>query len=82
MKILKPEEIDIKINFVIPFKNEKYEGICIKWNGNIGFGEYTLYKTNEEDGWHADSECMDSNDDKAFLKILMEQFIKQVKIDT
>lgn len=81
MKNLKPEEINVKIDSIMPYKNEKYEGICIKWYGNIGYGEYNLYKTNEEDSWHGDSECMDTNEDKAFLKMLMEQFIKQVKIN-
>lgn len=81
MKKLKLDELDIVVDAVIPFKNEKYDGICIKWYGNIGFGEYNLYKENEEDGWHGDSECMDTNDDKAFLKLLMDKFIEQVKIE-
>ena len=75
------EQVQVTVDAVIPFVNDKYTGICIKWFGNIGFGEYNLYKINEEDGWHGDSEYMDSNDDKWFLKMLMEQFIERIDID-
>lgn len=71
----------VKVDKVIPFVNNEYKGIEILWHGGPGFGHYTLYKENGEDEWHADSECMDDNDDKAFLTMLLNEFIKEIKID-
>lgn len=78
MKNLHP---NVTVDEIIPFKNEEYEGLCFKWYGNIGFGEYNIYRKTSENQWHGDSECMDTNDDKSFLKILMEQFIERIDID-
>lgn len=74
--------IHLEIDKVNPFKNEKYEGFTISWSSDIGFGEYRIYrKTEEETGiWYGDSECMDMNDDKAFLEELMSLFIKRIQI--
>lgn len=75
------KEVDIEINDIIPFSNEQYKGFTIQWSGNIGWGEYTIYYDNIEGVWHADSECMDKGDDKEFLTLLLNEFIKQVRID-
>ena len=64
-----------------PFVNEAYTGVVIKWNSNIGFGEYTIYRSWDSDEWHADSEHMDNNEDKAFLKELMKLFIEKLDIE-
>lgn len=65
-----------------PFVNEKYMGFIIKWDSNIGFGEYTIYKfTNSDDEkWYAQSEHMDNNEDKAFVKELMKLFINKLEV--
>lgn len=65
-----------------PFVNEKYTGVVIRWDSDIGFGEYTIYKSidSEEDKWYAQSEHMDNNEDKAFIKELMTLFIEKLDI--
>ena len=64
---------------VEPFVNEDYKGVILRWESNIGFGEYTLYFENGE--WHGDSECMDSTEDKWFLKKLLDNFIEKLKVE-
>lgn len=64
-----------------PFVNEKYKGFVIKWDSDIGFGEYTIYQKIGTDEWHADSEHMDVCTDKAFVKELMKQFIEKLNIE-
>lgn len=54
--------------------------IYVYWSSNIGFGEYSLFYDKVENTWLADSECMDSNDDKAFLTELMSKFIEKVEV--
>ena len=62
------------------FVNEKYTGVVIRWDSDIGFGEYTIYKANGSDEWHADSEHMDNNEDKDFIKELMKLFIEKLNV--
>lgn len=53
--------------------------IVIFWNSTIGFGQYDLWK--DKDGkWHGDSEYMDSNEDKDFIKKLMELFVEKLTV--
>jgi hypothetical protein len=65
-----------------PFVNEKYMGVVIRWDSDIGFGEYTIYKPidSEDDKWLAQSEHMDNNEDKDFIKELMKLFIENLDI--
>jgi hypothetical protein len=42
----------------------------IFWSSSIGFGQYDLWK-NQDEKWYGDSECMDSQDDKDFIKKLL-----------
>lgn len=61
------------------FESAEKEGrICIKWTGNIGWGEYLLWQ--EEGVWYADSECLDNNNDKEFIRKLLNKFIEQIII--
>lgn len=76
----KVDEIHLEIMDVIPFANEVTTGFTIKWAADIGWGEYTIYRLNGTDVWAADSECMDSNEDKDFIKELMKLFIEQLQI--
>lgn len=73
-------EINLKINDFYPFANEQYTGITIQWNSDIGFGEYIIYKPVGSNKWLADSEGMDDNEDKDFIKTLMELFIEKLNI--
>lgn len=63
-----------------PFLNEKYTGVVIRWDSDIGFGEYTIYKEAGSDEWHGDSEHMDNNEDKSFVKELLKLFIDKLDI--
>jgi hypothetical protein len=73
-------QINLDAYDIEPFVNEKYTGFVIKWDSDIGFGEYTIYKKIDSDEWFADSEHMDNNEDKAFIKELMKLFIEKLNI--
>lgn len=74
--------INLQIVSVSPYRGDKYEGIEIAWESDIGFGQYNIARdlTDDNNDWFADSETMDSNDDKTFLEELMKQFIKSIDI--
>ena len=71
---------DLSIRGIETFKNreEHYEGMYIKWDANIGFGEYMLVCKNGK--WKGDSESMDRGEDKTFLKMLFDKLIEQVEV--
>ena len=71
---------DLNIDDIEIYKNENYQGFKIYWSANIGFGVYEIYKDNSDGKWYADSECMDSTDDKSFGKMLFEAFLKEITI--
>ena len=74
----KVDEIHLKIDNLIPFVNETSMGFVIQWTSDIGLGEYTVCKMSNSDEWIADSEYMDNNEDKDFIKKLMELFIEKL----
>jgi hypothetical protein len=74
------DKINLDVHEIEPFINEKYVGFVIKWDSDIGFGEYTIYKAVGSDKWQADSEHMDNNEDKAFLKELLKLFVGSLEI--
>ena len=74
------DTINLDAYEVEPFVNEAYTGFVIKWDSDIGFGEYIIYRSWDSDEWHADSEHMDKNEDKAFLKELLKLFIEKLDI--
>lgn len=72
--------IELDAYDIHPFVNEKFTGFVIRWDSDIGFGEYTIYKEVGSNEWHADSEHMDSNEDKDFIKELMKLFIEKLDV--
>ena len=74
------DKINLDIHEVEPFTNEAYSGFVITWHSDIGFGEYTLYKTVGSAEWKADSEHMDNNEDKAFLRELLKLLAEKIDI--
>ena len=54
--------------------------IIIQWSGNIGFGEYTIWKGIPSGKLSADSERMDSSEDKAFLELLLKDIVSQIEV--
>lgn len=82
MKTINGKEVEVYVDDIESFVNEKYTGFKILWNGNIGFGEYTIYKKVGEKAWYADDEYMENpKEDRTFLKMLLDDFIKQVKVE-
>ena len=77
----KVDEIHLQIDNLIPFINERCVGFIIQWYSDIGFGEYTIYQPNGSNEWKADSEYMDKNEDKDFIKELMKLFIEKLSIE-
>lgn len=75
-----PSEINLSVHSMTPFSNEKFNGIRIEWDSDIGFGEYTIYRETGTDQWYADSECMDSGEDKEFLRELLKLIADNVII--
>lgn len=68
-------KINLQVNDVGFFKN----GMAILWSSDIGFGEYII--TKEEGGELIGlSECMDSQEDKAFVKKLLELLAEKLII--
>ena len=77
------EELKIQIIEIWPVSREVYAlgGIGISWISNgIGWGEISLYFT--PDGkLHADTEHMCSDEDRAFIKAVLEKLAEEVIID-
>lgn len=95
MKSKSGKEIIINdITYFHPFVNEKYDGFILGWSSNIGFGELTISKAhidNErfenieeikfKDGdWEAQTECMSDNDNKEFIKLVLNKFIEKLNV--
>lgn len=81
MKRLNSDEIKVRIDDIEPFKNDRFRGFKILWSGNIGFGEYTIYRAEEEEQWRAESEHMDTTDDKEFLALLLKDLMNKIEVD-
>lgn len=60
------------------FKNEKYEGFVLNWDSTIGFGQMTFLK--EGDKIKVETECMSSNEDKEFIKLVLDKFIEKLEV--
>ena len=75
-------EIKVHVDDIEPFVNEVYSGFRILWSGDIGWGEYTLYKKiGNDDEWFWDDEYMeDPEGDKTFLKLLLNDFATQIEV--
>lgn len=72
----KEQEVDVRA--VHMYGNETGGSIRIEWDGTNGFGEYTIFVSGDK--ITADSECMDGNDDKMFLRALFDDIISQIDI--
>lgn len=74
------DTINLKIIEIRPFYlPDGNNGFVIEWDSDIGFGQYIIYTTPR--GFVADSEHMDSNEDKDFIKELMRLFIEDLKVE-
>ena len=66
-----PKKIRLEITDVELFETTSSEGAIIRWCSDIGFGEYTITRHDESGNIYGYSECMDINEDKAFLEELL-----------
>ena len=93
MKSKSGKEIIINdISYFHPFVNEKYEGFILGWDSNIGFGELTISKSHDNSGkdyhkiefkdgdWEIQTECMSDNNDKEFIKLVLDKFIEKLNV--
>lgn len=71
---------ELKLDEIGTFANSKYLGVVFEWSGNIGWGEYTIYRERDSDEWFAESEGMDEGEDKDFLRELLKQFADKIKV--
>ena len=70
---------DVVLTSVEMEAKESEEGtsyIRFSWVGNIGWGEYLLFKPKGEEKWETDSECMDTSADPWFLNLLWKKFLE------
>lgn len=76
------KEIHLRVDDIKGYSNEVFNGVTIYWSSDIGFGEYTIGKEPKDDSGkiYADSECMDSNDDKEFISELMRLLVNKLII--
>lgn len=65
----------VEVTDLIPIEH----GLILSWQGNIGFGEYTIF-TDSNGNILGDSEYMDKGDRKEFLKSLFESILEQIEI--
>ena len=79
---MKHEVKDLSVENVSAYDNETSSGICIEWCANIGWGQCHIsrLKSDESGKWQADTECMSSNDDKTFLKMLLDKLADMVEV--
>lgn len=71
------EDLELEIIEIEPFSGPIHKGIIIKWDSNIGFGEYTLFRDKRDGTLFADSESMDKDEDKSFLETLLMLALKK-----
>ena len=77
---MKHEITDLEITEISPYSNPSFEGVSIYWTANIGFGECNFYKAKGDDTWHVDTERMSDNEDKTFLKMLLDKLADMVEV--
>lgn len=76
-------ETNLEIESVHAFDNEKYNGIRISWSAkNIGFGDCDILFEDGGGGTviSADTECMCNNNDKEFLRALLNELVDMTTI--
>ena len=52
----------------------------LQWDSNIGWGEMTFYTDKETKQINVETECMSDNDDKRFIKLVLDKFIEKLEV--
>ena len=71
---------NIQIEEVWCNRKEERQTIGISWSANIGWGELTIYRDSQDSEWEVDSECMSNDDDKEFIRSVMNAWIDSMKV--
>ena len=71
---------NLQIDEVNCFENSRGNGVIISWSANIGFGELTLYRE-EDNKWKAYTECMCNNEDKEFIRMVLNKWVDEMEVD-
>ena len=71
---------NLKIDNVNCFNNNHGNGVVISWSANIGFGELTLYREEGDDKWEAYTECMCNNEDKEFIRMVLNKWVDEMEV--
>lgn len=50
----------------------------LQWDSNIGWGEMTFHKDNDK--LNVETECMSDNEDKRFIKLVLDKFIEKLEV--
>ena len=70
----------ITLTQAFPFENDQYEGGELHWIGEMGFGQYTIYRPVKDDKtdntWYVYTEHMS----KSWLPDLLEQWVEQMEV--
>lgn len=74
------KDMNLKVDDIIPFTNDKRKGFTIEWSSDTEFGEYRIVKSKYDDKWCGESGFRDTNDNKEFISELMRLFIDQLRI--
>ena len=65
-------KLDIK-GLTINYFRFYEDGFCVGWSANIGFGRMDFIYDENSHSFKIDSECMCSNYDKTFAKMVLEK---------
>ena len=79
---MKHEIKDLTIDEIHVFCGDNRGGFDIAWSANIGWGHCCIYlDINDGSGkWQADTEHMSSNNDRTFLKMLLDKLADTVEV--
>ena len=73
------KDVHVVLDNIDFFNNAGAQGMVLFYHGNIGWGEYTLWKTPDGE-YMCDSEYMETADDRWFLKLLLDQLRELVTV--
>lgn len=72
---------DLSVDEVVVHSNDKYSGLTLSWSANIGWGELSIYKDNSDGKWKADTEYMCNEENKDFIKMVLDKWVEDMEVD-
>lgn len=69
---------EVDLDYTFDNQDKGYKGFCLNWDSNIGFGQMTFIK--RADKLQVETECMSDNDDKEFIKLVLDKFIEKLEV--